>query len=179
MDLISRELLLKETDWDDLHSIHSLHSEPQVERYNSIGLPGSIEVTKAVIAGPIEDRSSRRRTQYEWTIRKHLMDDQEILGIIGLSLGPPRFQSAEVHYSLFPRYWGNGIAYAALQLVLRFGFADLRLHRIVAEVSTDNIRSINLLEKLGMQREGRGRQVIPVDGEWKDIYLYGILDDEY
>lgn len=177
MDLLTKRLILRETDWDDLSTIHSLHCEPMVEEYNTIGIPGNPEVTRAIIAGPIEDRDKSRRSLYEWTIR--IKEPEQIIGLAGLSLGAERFRSAEVHYSLFPDFWGNGYAYEALNEVLNFCFKTLKLHRVYAGVAVSNDRSINLLEKLGMQREGRGREVLPIRGEWVDNYRYAILENEF
>jgi RimJ/RimL family protein N-acetyltransferase len=44
--------------------------------------------------------------------------------------------------------------------VLDFGFNDLNLHRIKAGCRKYN--SIKVLEKVGMIREGRGRQLLPL-----------------
>jgi RimJ/RimL family protein N-acetyltransferase len=46
--------------------------------------------------------------------------------------------------------------------VLDFGFNDLNLHRIKAGCAVENIASIKVLEKVGMIREGRGRQLLPL-----------------
>lgn len=177
MDLQSKRLILKETDWDDLTIIHALHCEPQVEQFNTLGIPGNPEVTRAVIAGPIEDRNNRIRTLYEWTVR--LEESSQVIGVAGISLGAERFRSAEIHYSLFPEFWGNGYAYEALFCIMKFSFKTLGLHRIYAGVAVENSRSIKLLEKLGMQREGRGREVLPIRGEWMDNYRYAILENEF
>lgn len=177
MDLQTKRLHLKETDWDDLSIIHALHCEPMIEQFNTIGIPGNPEVTRAMIAGPIEDRKKRRRSLYEWTIRKK--ENQEVLGIAGISLRAERFRSGQIHYNLFPEYWGNGYAYEALNRVLEFSFKTLHLHRVYAGVAVNNERSIRLLEKLGMLREGRGREVLPIHGEWIDDYRYAILASEF
>ncbi len=177
MDLETKRFFLKETDWDDLTVIHALHCEPLIEQYNTIGSPGNPEITRAMMAGPIEDRQNQRRTLYEWTIRQKTSG--EVFGITGLSLAPERFRSAEIHFSLFPDYWGKGIAHEALKRVLSFAFKELGLHRVYAGVAVNNQRSIRLLERLGMQREGRGRAILPIGGEWVDNYRYAILEDEF
>ena len=178
MNLTSKRLFLQETDWDDLSIIHALHCEPKVEEFNTIGIPGNPEMTRAIIAGPIEDRLNRTRSKFEWTIRPK-KKEAEVLGTVGLSLAAPRFRSGEIHYSIFPDYWGQGYAFEAVRAVVKFGFKKLGLHRIHAGVAVTNARSINLLEKLGMQCEGRSREILPIRGEWVDNYRYAILEDEF
>ncbi len=177
MEIGGKNLVLKETDWDDLPVIHALHSEPLVEQFNTIGIPGDLEVTKAMISGPIEDRKNKIRTQYEWMVKD--ANNGTSLGIVGLALDAQRFKSGEIHYSFFPEHWGNGYAFHAVSLVLRFAFDNLKLHRVHAGVAVHNLRSIKLLERIGMQREGRGREILPIRGEWVDNYRYAILENEF
>jgi RimJ/RimL family protein N-acetyltransferase len=67
----------------------------------------------------------------------------------------------------------------AARAVLRFGFTELKLHRIFATCRPANIGSARVLEKLGMQREGHFRQHRWMKGAWHDSYLYAILDHEW
>ena len=62
---------------------------------------------------------------------------------------------------------------------MRFGFHTLKLHRIHAGCAVDNIGSIKVLEKAGMQREGRARQTLPLIDGWSDNYNYAILEVEF
>lgn len=59
-----------------------------------------------------------------------------------------------------------------------FGFEELNLHKIEAGTNTDNFQSIRVLEKIGMYREGLRRKIVPMHGQWKDGYLYGIVEDD-
>ena len=63
----------------------------------------------------------------------------------------------------------------SLQKVLVFGFDDLKLHRIEAGCAVDNLGSIHTLEKVGMTREGRKRQVLSLEDGWSDNFEYAIL----
>jgi ribosomal-protein-alanine N-acetyltransferase len=62
--------------------------------------------------------------------------------------------------------------------VIRFGFDNLNLHRIEAGCAVNNIGSIKVLEKAGMVREGKGRQVLPLKTSWSDNFLYSILETD-
>jgi len=52
------------------------------------------------------------------------------------------------------------------------------LHRIEAGVVIENSKSIRVLEKAGMQQEGRHRKTLPIRGEWVDNYHYAIVEDD-
>lgn len=75
--------------------------------------------------------------------------------------------------------WGKGYGREAMQLVLRYGFNELNLHRIQLTVFEYNERAIALYEKLGFQREGVYREFMQRDGKRYDMYLYGLLRREW
>ena len=66
----------------------------------------------------------------------------------------------------------------ALQLVVRFAFDTLRLHRVEAACIPDNARSIRVLEKAGFRREGLLRSYLRINGVWQDHYLYALISGD-
>jgi RimJ/RimL family protein N-acetyltransferase len=71
-------------------------------------------------------------------------------GLQHLEEGP----DIELGYTLGRVAWGRGYATEAARAVLRWGFAGLRLQRIVAVADPANVTSLRVLEKLGMARLG-------------------------
>jgi RimJ/RimL family protein N-acetyltransferase len=84
----------------------------------------------------------------------------------------------EIYYKLFPDHWGKGYATEVSRTLIMTGFNDFHLHKVEAGVATENIRSIRVLEKSGMKREGLRRKILPIRGEWKDNYHYAIVEDD-
>jgi RimJ/RimL family protein N-acetyltransferase len=76
-------------------------------------------------------------------------------------------------------YWGQGYGYEAVALALDFTFRELNLHRVQLTVFSYNERAIRLYEKLGFRREGVFREFMERDGERHDMYLYGLLRNEW
>jgi len=95
-----------------------------------------------------------------------------------MKLSADRFKLGEIHYNLLPSQWGNGYGTEAAKTLIKFGFEDLQLHKIEAGVATENKKSIKVLEKAGMIREGLRRKILPIRGEWKDNYHYAIVEDD-
>ncbi len=176
MNLESERLILKEITWDDLEDIHKLHSIPQVDEFNTLGIPQNIEETKEVIRPAIEDQNEDIRKKYCWTI--NIKTNNIFIGLAGLNLSASRFKMGEIYFKLLPPHWGKGYATETARTLIKFGFKDLRLHRIEAGVATGNMKSIRVLEKAGMAREGIRRKILPIRGEWKDNYHYTILEDD-
>ncbi|MCM1102967.1 MAG: GNAT family N-acetyltransferase [Clostridium sp.] len=74
-------------------------------------------------------------------------------------------------------FWRRGYAYESCKAVIDYAFHELNAHKIFAE-TIDSEKSVGLMKKLGMQLEGVQRShVKDNDGNWSDLYLYGILKD--
>jgi len=101
------------------------------------------------------------------------------MGEIGMNLAPQRYKMGKLYYNLLPVYWGKGYATEAVRAVLKFGFRVLKLHRMEAGCAVDNIASIRVLEKVGMQMEGQRRKVLPLQQGWSDNYEFAILDTDF
>ena len=59
------------------------------------------------------------------------------------------FSKAEIGYDLSKDYWGKGFMQEAIGPILDFGFEEMGLSMVEAEVEKENARSITLLKKLG------------------------------
>ena len=176
-ELRSERLILKEITKDDLYDIHVLHSTPEVDEFNTLGIPRDIQETRNFLNTILNDQKAPERKHLCWVVRT--IYDNKFIGIAGLVFSAPRFKMAEIYFKLLPESWGNGFATELARRIFQFAFQDLGLHRIEAGVATENVRSIRVLEKLGMTREGSRRKILPIRGEWKDNYHYAILDEEF
>jgi [ribosomal protein S5]-alanine N-acetyltransferase len=177
MNIFGERLTLKLIDESDLEAIHELHSRPEVDQFNTLGIPKNIKETEGIVEPWIFDNKKDDILNYTFAIV--LTKPRKFIGLIALKLGSIQHKKAEVWYKLHPNYWGQGLASEALEGVLSFGFNSLKLHRIEAGAAVENIASIKLLEKVGMKREGRKRKVLPLKKGWSDNYIYAILEEDY
>jgi RimJ/RimL family protein N-acetyltransferase len=90
-----------------------------------------------------------------------------------------RDRRAELGYWLAAPAWSHGFATEACRAALAFGFDELGLARIYAQVLGDNAASMRVLDKLGMVSEGVKRQHVIKSGKALDVVLYGLLRDEW
>lgn len=74
---------------------------------------------------------------------------------------------------------GKGIGIEAIKLLLDFGFNELNLHRIQLNVISYNTRAIKAYEKAGFIKEGVYRELVHREGLRYDLYLYGLLREEW
>lgn len=172
----STRLLLKEISIDDVVDIHHLHSYPEVDEFNTLGIPNDIEETKVFIQPYLDNQKSKKRKLFFWKIVERESDD--FIGIAGMTLSNNKFQLGEIYYKILPTLWGNGYATEVSKALIRAGFDDFHLHKVEAGVATENVKSIRVLEKSGMIREGLRRKILPIRGKWKDNYHYAIVEDD-
>jgi RimJ/RimL family protein N-acetyltransferase len=104
--------------------------------------------------------------------------EEEICGVIALVPQSDVYRhSAEVGYWIGEPYWGQGIATAALRLMLNHAFQELELKRLFAGVFDFNQASCRVLEKAGFAQEGRLKKAVVKNGIWCDEFRYGLVDD--
>ncbi len=75
--------------------------------------------------------------------------------------------------------WDKGYGSDAMNILLRYAFTELNLHRVTLTVFEYNPRAIRAYEKAGFQLEGRARQFIHRDGNRWDLIFMGILREEW
>jgi ribosomal-protein-alanine N-acetyltransferase len=78
------------------------------------------------------------------------------------------FQSGFLGYGAFASHAGQGFMTRGLRAVLGIVFGDLGLHRVEANIQPANLRSVNLVRRLGFEREGFSPDYLMVDGQWRD-----------
>lgn len=145
-DLGSERLLLQPFAPADLETLHALWSAPLVRKFlwDDIIIP--VEAAQEVIS------TSQQLFEHKgfgfWNVlstkgKKHL-------GFCGLRFIEDT-PDIEILYGLWPENWGKGYATEAATMVLRFGFEERKLERILAGADSPNIASFRVVERLGMK----------------------------
>lgn len=176
MKIQTNRLIIDEILWKDAEQVHTIHSIPEVDKFNTLGLPKDLKETKNLIQPAIEDQSNEIRKQFAWIIKSKTTN--EIIGLCGMFLTADKFKMGEIYYKLIPEHWGKGYATEIAKALVNFGFNDLKLHRIEAGAAVENLKSLRVLEKIGMTQEGIRRKILPIRGEWVDGYQYAIIEDD-
>lgn len=175
MPLKSQRLDLIEITLHDLERVHDLHSLPEVDEFNTLGIPASLNETEIILNNWIRSIHAKECFIFKITNK----ETKAFIGLFGIKIGKQNYRSAEVWYKLHPKYWNKGFASEALNTVLNFCFNELKLHRIEAGCATGNVASIKVLEKAGFICEGQKRKILPIRGKWVDNYFYAILEEDH
>jgi RimJ/RimL family protein N-acetyltransferase len=105
------------------------------------------------------------------------LDDQPVGGIGAMLGSDVNRHTAEVGYWLGERYWGRGLATAAVTGFLPWAARAFGLSRFIGHVFSSNPASMRVLEKSGFAREGILRKHCIKDGRYLDEHLFGRLMD--
>jgi ribosomal-protein-alanine N-acetyltransferase len=87
------------------------------------------------------------------------------------------FQNVYLGYNAFEPLAGSGLMREAMHPVQRHAFADLRLHRLQANVQPGNERSPGLLRTTGWRKEGYAERYLKIGGRWRDHVMFAVTAD--
>ncbi|MEV0195253.1 GNAT family N-acetyltransferase [Nonomuraea sp. NPDC050691] len=175
--ITTQRLLLRPFTHDDLHAVHAYESRPDVTRY----LYWQARDLDAVRAG-LDTKISRTAIADEGdgiNLAVTLRDTGTLIGMALLMWTSKEHRQGEIGYIINPDHAGHGYATEASRAMLRLGFDELHLHRIVGRLDGRNTASARVLEKLGMRREAHLIQNEIVKGEWTDEVIYAMLETEW
>jgi len=106
-------------------------------------------------------------------------NDDRITGMVNLSqIFRGNLQGAYLGFWASAEFAGQGYMTEGLQLVLRYAFKRLRLHRLEANVQPENEKSKALIKRSGFRYEGFSPRYLKVGGKWRDHERWGILAEE-
>lgn len=107
--------------------------------------------------------------------------NDQLLGACGLCYIDPVRRSADfsIYIGAHNLYIDDQFAPDAGKVLIEYGFHELNLHRIWAEIYDIDIAKQNFLPKLGFKLDGRLRDAHFTGGKWCSSFMYSILDDEY
>lgn len=145
-ELSSTRLRLRPFTTADLSGIYALRSSQEVAEY----LDRPLMVEKQEAESYLE-KMQQGVAEGQWIIWAIHYQQLGFVGSICLWNFSIADQKAEIGYELLPSFHGKGIMTEAIPLVLAYGFRTLQLDWIDAEVSSANMASIRLLQKLQFQ----------------------------
>ncbi|MFW6083312.1 MAG: GNAT family N-acetyltransferase [Thermoplasmatota archaeon] len=106
-------------------------------------------------------------------------EDEERIGMVSLFKVNKNSGNAEIGLWITPEHQEEGFGTESTELIVQYGFDELRMHRLHAKVFDDNPRSINIWEKLNFKKEGVMREASFKNGKYVNVLIYGLLKKEW
>lgn len=161
-------LVLRKISMDDAEELFVLRTNQDAMRYINKPLPKSINEVKELI-----NRMNEITERIQWAIS--LKDNPTLIGTIGYHRIEKEHYRAEVGYMILPKYWNKGITSEAMTKVLDFGFNEIGLHTIEANINPANEISQKLLKKFNFIKEGYFRESYFFDGTFLDSEIHSLV----
>jgi [ribosomal protein S5]-alanine N-acetyltransferase len=173
--LTTERLLLRAMTLADAPSVQHLRSNPEVMQYINRPLTLTIPEAEAWISVIME--ALENNNGITWCIcLKEKTEDH--IGNIGLWRIDKENHRAEIGYMLEPAFQNKGIMFEALQKVIEYGFRQLKVHSIEAQIDPRNGASAALLQKAGFVREAYFRENYYLRGAFADTAVYSLLEKD-
>ena len=171
--LYTERLILKEITVQDAAALYAMRSNPGIMQFIDRPIPKSLDEVLALI-----EKMALMKTNGEgisWGIFKKDAPTVQI-GNIGFFKIMAEHYRAEVGYMLNTDEHQKGIMFEALEKVIEFGFKNIQLHSIEANINPQNIASQKLLEKAGFEREAYFKENYFFNGQFIDTAIYSLLN---
>lgn len=171
-ELKTERLLLRKLTTDDADELFFLRSNEDVMRY--LGREPAKSVAEAEDFINKINKGIDKNEAIIWGIAL-LNERAKIIGTICFWNIKVENYRAEIGYILHPAHWGKGIMKEAIDIVTGYGFNEMKLHSIEAQLSPENIASSSLLEKTGFVKEGHLKDNYYFNGVFSDTAIYSRL----
>lgn len=170
----TNRLILRTWGDNDINDYYLLNQDPKVVEF--LLKMSSIEQSKEFIECMNDQFHARGYTIFA-------MEEKQSGILIGFTgLNAPKWHAhftpcVEIGWRLSSKFWGNGYATEAARSVLDYGFKECALKEILAWTVPANLRSIRVMEKIGMEHDINGdfnHPEVPEGHELSKHILYRI-----
>ena len=139
-------LILREFRKDDFESVYEFNSNADVHKYTGDEITNTLEKAREIIEQVwLKDYDTFGYGRWAVVYKP----DNKIIGFAGLKY-LPEINETDIGYRFLPEYWGIGIASEVSKEIIKYGFEQLNLERIIGIAMPENIGSWKVLEKIGL-----------------------------
>jgi ribosomal-protein-alanine N-acetyltransferase len=172
--LTSSQVTLRQLRASDATSLCALLTTEEVSRFISPP-PTTVDGFERFIAWTLRQRQAGTYACFAVTVDS----TDTAIGIFQLRELEPGFGTAEWGFAIGSAYWGSGVFLEGAELMVKFAFEVVGVHRLEARAAVKNGRGNGALRKIGAVQEGLLRKSFLKDGEYLDQALWTILHEDW
>jgi RimJ/RimL family protein N-acetyltransferase len=176
IQLESERLILRPLMEQDSESIYQNVKEYEIAKW-TINIPHPYPENGAINFIKESQEHMQKGLAYHFAILSK--STSELVGVMSLISVNKKHRNAELGYWIGKRFWNKRIATEAALKMLEFGFEGLNLERISSRCFHDNFPSRRVMEKIGMEYEGRFRKEILKENKFIDMIYYAIIKEDW
>ncbi len=176
MPFVSPHVSLRALELTDMPQLQAWRNEPALRQF----FREYRELNATMQEAWFHQQVCQSTTISMWGIVAQDLPETPLIGVCGLV--PIQWVHRSAELSIYIGYQHRNIdthyAPEALQLLLHYGFKELNLHRLWAEVYTLDTQKEALYQQAGFAQEGRLRETYWHHGQWWDSTLWSILSSD-
>lgn len=170
--LTGKHIHLRALEPDDLDFLYAIENNESFWEVSSTQAPYSRFVLEQYLANAHQDIYEAKQ------LRLVIVENttNACVGIIDLFEYNPQHKRAGIGILIIENEQNKGFASEALKLLIDYSFNKLNLHQLFANITTDNIKSLDLFAKHGFKKVGVKKEWIFSKGSFKDEILFQLLN---
>jgi RimJ/RimL family protein N-acetyltransferase len=175
--LKTTRMTLRPYEMGDLAALHDMFGREDVCRY-LLWEPMDLDQART----KLEQRLRQTRIEADGDALLFAAVEEatgRMVGELMLRLASAKSRQGEIGWSIHPDVQGRGLATEGAREMLRLGFDELGLHRIVAACDPRNVASLRVMEHLEMRREAEFIENEFLKGEWIGEIVCALLEAEW
>lgn len=172
----TERLLLREIVEADAEDLFAIHGDSELMRWFGSEPLKDLAAAQGLVKTFVDWRNLANPGT-RWAIQSKV--SPKLIGTCGLFNWNRNWRKCLVGYELAAQAQGRGIMSEALSAILSWGFDNMELNRIEAQIHPNNQLSIKLVRTLKFVEEGRLRELGYWGGQHHDMLQFSLLRREW
>ena len=148
--LETKRCILRPVTLKDTNELFECYKQDVVVKYLPIKRHNSTRDTKKFIKSFFLKNYKNNKIGHFAIVYKN---NNKVIGHVGFNNISPSAKEGDIGICINPSYWGQNLCEELCQELLRYGFEELHLEKIIADIYKDNKYSKKTLEILGFTFE--------------------------
>ena len=172
-ELKTERLVLRRILMEDAQALFEMRSDERVMQF--LDRPRAKSIADAENLIRLIDHDIENNIGITWGVS--LTGTSRLIGTMGFwNITKAHFR-AEIGYLLHPDFQGKGLMIESAKKTIDFGFREMGLHSIEANINPNNLRSAKMLENCGFVKEAHFRENYYYDGKFLDSVIYSLINN--
>lgn len=172
----TERLLLRNHDLADAHELFKMRTNEDVMQYIDRPRPKAVAEVEEQLRSFNSGYNNANLLVWAISLKEN---PGKLIGCIGFYRTDFANHRAEIGYMLHPDYWRKGLISEALHQIVTFGFKEMDLHTISANINPANDASRQILVKHGFVQEAYFKENYYFQGKFLDSEIYGIRNPSH
>lgn len=160
----TERLLLRMYKPEELEIVYKMLADKNVTRF----YPPGFTITRENVLASMPLRLEKWRERGFAQLGVFEKKNENLIGYCGLQYFD-NTPEVEIYYGFFQNAWGKGYATEAARAMLRFGFENTNLDKIVAGTHPGNTASQKVLQKIGLKKHVGLRRFYNIDSVYFSV----------